>query len=107
MLEGLLGAGLVERLADEARQVDLGVRGDDHGVRSQNILGGEQVLGADGALRLDLDPVAHVLGGLAQALRGHERVRDPGRARGDRDDALAAVAGGGHRGRLGLQLGLW
>jgi len=44
------------------------------------------------ALGLDLDRVPERLGGLLELLRGHVRVRDAGRARGDGDDLHAATS---------------
>jgi hypothetical protein len=98
VLQGVFGAGLVEPLAGEAGQVDLGVGGHDHGVGGGDLLGGEDVLGPHRALGLDLDPVAEILGCLPQAFGGHEGVGDAGGAGGDRHQALGCDLGGHPRG---------
>jgi len=78
--------GFVYCLAGEAAGVDVRVGADDHHIGGGNLLGGERVLGAHRALRLDLDLVAMLGCGLLQGLCGHEGMRDAGRAGGDRHD---------------------
>ncbi len=82
--------GRVERLAGEARGVDVGVRRDDDQVRRRDLFVRELVLGADRALGLDADAVARRRCGLLERVRRHEGVGDAGRAGGDGDDAPAA-----------------
>ena len=58
VVDGGLGAGLVDALAGEAGHVDLGVGGDQHDLGAGDLGGGQRVLRTDRALGFDLDGVA-------------------------------------------------
>jgi hypothetical protein len=77
------GARGDHRLADETGRVDEDVGGDDDRVGLLDGLLRQRLLCPVRALRLHLDDVAHDVRLALERFRGHERVRDARRARGD------------------------
>ena len=92
----------VKRLAVKAVELDVLVGSDDDALAAGDILGGEHVLGARGALGLDLDAQPHLLGLGLEGLGGHVGVGDAGRARGDGHQVVALGVLGGRGGSLGV-----
>ena len=75
-------------LALKALGLHILVRGDDHGLGSDDLCFGELVLDADLAMRLDLDGETALGGSLLKRLLCHEGMRDAGRTTGGRDDVV-------------------
>ena len=92
-------------LAVEARGVHALIRGDDYAVAIGDLLGGEHVLRAAGAVRFDLDRDAELLAGLVQRLSRHIGMRDAGGACGHGEDAVALLGRGCGSGCLADFLG--
>ena len=89
----------VDQLVIEAREVDVFVRGDHDALAVGDLVSGEDVLGASGALGLGLELDAHLGGLLLEVLGGHVGVGDAGRAGGNGQDlgplGVRGLRGGG------------
>ena len=97
----------VERLAIEATELDALVRRDDDALARRDLVGGERVLGAHGALGFDLDGHAHLVRHLLEVLGSHVGVGDTRGARGDGEDLrhAAILCRRRYRSRLRRSLG--
>lgn len=87
LLERDPGATPVDFLACKTISIDFDICRQQHHVSLGNGLGAEWIARADRALGFDLQVVIQTLGRLLDGFGSHERVRNPGRAGGDRNNA--------------------